>query len=846
MNNIVDDEYRISYYTEKKPKIIDPSSDIEKALEWCRDSNLHMVIPTADLEHLEKTWIEFNSMSKINRRRSDWKSLEIFGKTNQDTYEECRSMELKNRDNDISTIDDFNDDYVTKEKMPVVESSVLDDYYNIDYDNTEVFEYTQNDVDDAVDWAIHSSRAIIVPTRTLYDLETIWDAYNSMLLKHRRESDWKSLEIFGVTNLKHYEHLKSKFLQQDIDKINISHDKLIETSYITSAFTKKYLNSIKESSTHSLTRYLLDMTMPAKDIYEETLSNNIINDILDSIDSGSMPSVDSPSDMPYIDSNDMIDMGVFSANPELNYYGELADNTMLNDNISVKEWFELYRMSDIGFYTEFYDLTSDWVNKVRELTYSLDKIKESGNIRSINARKQSILELGWDPDIPFNNKTRLIANESARYRMNTSNSKVVDLTHFYEAASTDKIDVIIEEKYNGLNAVYIVIIEGKSYLSTIIRQVTKDIYSHAAISLDSSLKTMYSYGIAKTQHTEGNGFRIETIEDIPLGSHIRVFGFFVPDHVYKKIQEFIDTFKNNSQKTSYSFINLLTYLFNIPYNRDWSLICSQFVDRCLKAADIDITNMDSSLVSPNAFNVIFKDNKKIYTLYSGLATKYNHNKVDNLVKSLSRTAYPLKEHKEYSSSIEYINDIRNNINNIDGLKELAQYIDTIDLNVTSKRLIETMVFDNIQIAPYVEAKEFPIQFDKDGNLLIRNLRKLDYDAEYSKSHKLLKEYLKVDNRDGIKYELSKLWMMICKLEEKLHSRKFKNATKEEIDNAPESKSRARIINDFKYYLNELLKRERDFNFTDYYESSPFSNTTKINATTLKFSAQMIKSFIKSI
>jgi hypothetical protein len=121
-NNIIDDEFHISYYTEKKPKINDPSSDIEKALEWCRDSNLHMVIPTADLEHLEKRWIEFNSMSKINRRRSDWKSLEIFGKTNQDIYEESRAMELKNRDDDISTIDDFNDDYV-REKMPVVESS---------------------------------------------------------------------------------------------------------------------------------------------------------------------------------------------------------------------------------------------------------------------------------------------------------------------------------------------------------------------------------------------------------------------------------------------------------------------------------------------------------------------------------------------------------------------------------------------------------------------------------------------------------------------------------------------------------------------------------------------------
>ncbi|MCK9198935.1 MAG: hypothetical protein M0P49_04965, partial [Bacilli bacterium] len=58
------------------------------------------------------------------------------------------------------------------------------------------------------------------------------------------------------------------------------------------------------------------------------------------------------------------------------------------------------------------------------------------------------------------------------------------------------------------------------------------------------------------------------------------------------------------------------------------------------------------------------------------------------------------------------------------------------------------------------------------------------------------------------------------------------------------KARAKILNDFNKYLKVVLKDDVEFNFTEYYNDSPFSDaTTKINASTLKYSGDLIKSIL---
>lgn len=846
-NFITNDDFMISSYlhTPEDPKVIDNKKD-KDAQYWATTANRVIITPTETLEELEDQWINFNSMIKKHRRESDWESLSLYGMTNKDHYEKLRAKFLRQDiDNEIDNIQQ----QISSSDIPVTESYVdmADTYYTPDAIN-----YTSADVDKARLWAQESDRVIILPTRTLQELEELWDAYNAMIKKHRRESDWYSFEVFGISNLTHYEYLKNEFLREDIRQEDQErYGSVIES--VTVADKKRYYNKAIKESRIDTAKALIESVATNDNIFDSSITQNVVSDVLDKYDADLIAPSDivdniTCGDMPFFSPEEIIDMGVFSSNPEDNFYGVIADNTHIDDNISVQEWFNVYRAADKGLYTELCNYTNLWVDKVRGLMHELSLINPINEVQ-IKSKKQSILELGWNPEIPFDTKSRLLAREMSVFRQksNFSGSKyrMVDLREYKVG---DTFALTEGNNDNNLRPVYVVMIEGKSYFSKAIKVLTKDIYSHIAISLDPELHEMYSYGIQTNERSSHKGFRREDIVDLPVGGRLGVFVFFISDKVYHRIEEFIDTFKENIEKTSYSFINLITYLFNIPYNTEWSLVCSQFVDRCLQSVGINLTGKDSSQVAPSDMNKALTNENRIYNVYEGLASKYKANEIKKLVNALSKKAIPLKEAyaRFYENSKRFIMGVISNINDISALNEMRNYLDTVK-DTKTRNLLERLVFDPIDIRPLGEAKEFPIQFDKEGNLLIKNLKKLDYEGEYAKSHKLLQQYDKTSNYEGMKYELSKLWMMLCMIEETLHSKKFQELPSFAIETSSAHKARAKIINDFQYYLTKVMNNEPKFNFTEYYENSPFSSAvTKINNSTLVFMGKMIKKFIKSI
>ncbi len=875
-NNILDaDNFLISRYIHSHriddlPSFEDAEFGNKKnieAREWAIKANSCIITQYINLTDLENDWIRFNSMTKKKRRESDWKSIELYKCTNQEHYERQRHLMLHSDIDKAIEEDDgrypkkwsFRNIYSntkSSEDHNFIDDNTLISESYIDatdsYYNTDSINYTSSDVEQARNWSIESNRTIIIPTRTLAELEELWDSYNMMIKKHKRESDWMSEEIFGVTNLYHYEYLKNQFLKEDIRREDKeTYGSVIESVGISKI--KKYYTEAMNDSVLDTVKSLVENIIPNNGIYEDMLASNVVSGILDKFDSDIINPTDIVNgiicgDMPYLSPDEMIDMGVFGQTPVENYYGVLSDNSMINDTISVKEWFDLYINTDRALYTEFGNYTVDWINKVRELTYGLKSLIESGDDQKIRARKQSILELGWDPDIEFSNKARTVAKEMANIRMRSNFSsnkfKIIDLREFKSMDNSE----VLNESVSTLKPVYVVLIEGKSCFSRAIKALTKDIYSHIAISLDPTLHNMYSYGISTNSNSNQKGFRREDIDDLPIGGRIDVYTFFVTDSVYKRITSFIDNFKENADKTSYSYINLITYLFNIPYNTEWKLVCSQFVDRCLQAADINLTGRNSSQVSPADLDRAMSSENRIYNLYKGLNSKYDAKAIEKIVYALSKKAKPLKESysQYYMDENKYITGVMGNINNIDALLEMKNYIDIVkDMKI--RYLLEKTIFDPISIRALGEAKEFPVQFDKDGNLLIKNLKKIDYESEYAKSHKLLKEYKKSNNYDGIKYELSKLWMMLCMIEDKLNSKKFNDLPSMAVTSSTAHKAKAKITNDFKYYLEEVMKKEPSFNFTEYYDASPFSSAvTKINTSTIVFMTNLIKKFIKSI
>ena len=128
--------------------------------------------------------------------------------------------------------------------------------------------------------------------------------------------------------------------------------------------------------------------------------------------------------------------------------------------------------------------------------------------------------------------------------------------------------------------------------------------------------------------------------------------------------------------------------------------------------------------------------------------------------------------------------------------------------ITSLTLIKPCLYAECYLA---EAKNFPVQFDKYGSMYINGVKKKDFELEYRKSHKILRQYEKVGNIDGIKYELFKLQAMVDAIDIKLK----KKDDKELRD------TRARIINDLDHLMEIAMKLDPKFNFSKEYERSEF-------------------------
>ena len=132
--------------------------------------------------------------------------------------------------------------------------------------------------------------------------------------------------------------------------------------------------------------------------------------------------------------------------------------------------------------------------------------------------------------------------------------------------------------------------------------------------------------------------------------------------------------------------------------------------------------------------------------------------------------------------------------------------------------------------------EFPVEFNKDGDLLISKGRKIDFEGEYSRTHLALKIYEKNNNIVGMKYCICKLWYLNTKLEEKIHDKKTTVVEKKKAE-----KARSKIVNDITKYSQIVLKKDPDFDIIKSYQNSPFNDDKiRIPTSTLDHTIEWIK------
>lgn len=167
--------------------------------------------------------------------------------------------------------------------------------------------------------------------------------------------------------------------------------------------------------------------------------------------------------------------------------------------------------------------------------------------------------------------------------------------------------------------IYVVLVRTTTIISRLIQFAKSDEYTHAAISFDIKLNSMYSFSRKHTYYPFLGKFQHEELNKGLYGTQKILPGMIMEIEVTKeqheKAKELLEEFVSNSSYYKYNYIGLLYGLINKPINYDNRFLCSEFVYYILKESGIADLEIPRSLVRPqNLMNLnstcVYKGNLK--------------------------------------------------------------------------------------------------------------------------------------------------------------------------------------------------------------------------------------------
>jgi Acetyltransferases len=303
----------------------------------------------------------------------------------------------------------------------------------------------------------------------------------------------------------------------------------------------------------------------------------------------------------------------------------------------------------------FEDYTKDWIDTLDYLYSDFKEIKESGNEGKILARKQSILDLGWNPEIPFTRRNRQLASKRVSKLLDKSSPMNLFINLDKEVPDEAITDEPVTENASKdtHQPIYIVFVQGKSpIISSTIKKVTNSPFSHSGISFDSKLDAVHSYNMMPKP-----GVVKETLSGYK-DNIITVMAFFAPTDIYNTMKDTVMDYYINAKKTVYDFGIIFNKLINKNarvVNDKYHQVCSTFVDTVLKSGRVTL-DKDANVPSPaELYNATKSMPNKIIEVYSGPADKYDSAKVDKKMnKLLEKGTKAINEATDIASQIKLV------------------------------------------------------------------------------------------------------------------------------------------------------------------------------------------------
>lgn len=296
--------------------------------------------------------------------------------------------------------------------------------------------------------------------------------------------------------------------------------------------------------------------------------------------------------------------------------------------------------SDTKVARESFTDDSSWRQSVSKLCLEANNTSDT---KKKNDLKNEIINLGWNPEIPF--------NEEAITRVKNMRHKLHIFTEVDAEEYIRNIHTFNEATYNQLKdkivPVFICLFKGKALHSRGIELYTGSEWSHAAMSFDSSMKQMYTFNMNPKVTSDGvsRGFTIESIEaywKMDPSIKFKVHALFVTKEQKIMMEDAIKWYVTHQNETKYSFKTIINIAlkrvsdFGSEYANKTEMVCSQFVYTILAIADFKTkVTKDASLVSPGDLDTSIDD--RLYSMFIGGIGLYSSKKIDRMVRQIIPT-----------------------------------------------------------------------------------------------------------------------------------------------------------------------------------------------------------------
>jgi len=182
-----------------------------------------------------------------------------------------------------------------------------------------------------------------------------------------------------------------------------------------------------------------------------------------------------------------------------------------------------------------------------------------------------------------------------------------------------------------MKEIFIVLTHTGTTLSKIIKNYTKDEFSHVSIALDEELNEMYSFGRLNAYNPYKGGFVHEYIDQGTFKrfykTRTKIYSLKITETQYQALKDNIKKIEKKKEKYKFNIKGLFAVAFNKKIAKENSFYCAEFVKYVMEKAEIE-TKLPT-IIRPDNFKKI----DGLQLIYEGLLRKYNNNPRINCIST---------------------------------------------------------------------------------------------------------------------------------------------------------------------------------------------------------------------